>query len=97
MQHVAFVVTPERFDEIEQRLDDAGVEHTPRIPQMPGLLGIYFYDPNGIRLEMACQPADGEAPGVIGCALQTKAQARAELETLGDDGWVEQMIANLAD
>jgi hypothetical protein len=26
-----------------------------------GLLGIYLYDPNGIPLEFACQPEDGEA------------------------------------
>jgi catechol 2,3-dioxygenase-like lactoylglutathione lyase family enzyme len=98
MQHVAFTVTPERFDEIEKRLDAHGVDHTPRIPQLPGLLGIYFYDPNGIRLEMACQPADGDAPGVIGCVTQTKAQARAELETLDvDEAWIEKMVADLPD
>jgi len=99
MQHVSFVVTPERFDEIEKRLDERGIDHTPRIPQLPGLLGIYFYDPNGIRLEMACQPEDGDAPVVIGCVLQTKAQARAELETLDgvDEAWIESMVAALPD
>jgi len=92
------VVTPERFDEIEKRLDAHGVDHTPRIPQLPGLLGIYFYDPNGIRLEMACQPEDGDAPVVIDCVLQTKAQAGAELKTLGvDDAWIERMVAALPD
>jgi glyoxylase I family protein len=97
MQHVAFTVTAKRFDEIERRLDERGIDHTPRIPQLPGLLGIYFYDPNGIRLEMACQMADGEAPGVVACVTQTKAQARAELETLGgvDAKWIERMVAAL--
>ena len=99
MQHVSFVMTPERFDEIERRLDEHGIDHTPRIPQLPGLLGIYFYDPNGIRLEMACQPEDGETPVVIDCVLQTKAQARAELETLDgvEDAWIERMVAALPD
>jgi catechol 2,3-dioxygenase-like lactoylglutathione lyase family enzyme len=99
MQHVAFTVTPERFDEIERRLDANGIEHTPRIPQLPGLLGIYFYDPNGIRLEMACQPADGEAPVVIDLVTQTKTQARAELETLAnvDAAWIDRMVADLPD
>jgi len=99
MQHVAFTVTPDRFDEIEKRLDANGIDHTPRIPQLPGLLGIYFYDPNGIRLEMACQPEDGDAPGVIDGVLQTKAQARAELETLDgvDAAWIERMVAALPD
>src|SRR6266851_8522785 len=57
----------------------------------PGLLGIYFYDPNGIRLEFACQPEDGEAPAVIPFITQTKAEGRAELETLPDvmPEWIE--------
>jgi hypothetical protein len=41
------------------------------------LLGIYFYDPNGIRLEFACQPEDGEAPAGLPLRHQTKAEARA--------------------
>lgn len=98
MQHVAFVVTPERFAEIEERLDAYGVEHTPPIPQLPGLLGIYFYDPNGIRVEMACQPADGETPDVLKGNTQTKAQARTELETLDvDSQWIDRMLAHLPD
>lgn len=52
------------------------------IAQLPGIFGLYFYDLNGIRLEFACQPDDGEAPGVIICVTQTKAEARAELATL---------------
>ncbi len=93
MQPVAFTVTASRFKDIERRLEQHGVPHSGAIPQMPGLLGIYFYDPNGLRLEFACQPEDGEAPGVIACSTQTKAQARAELETLDVDAdWVEQMV-----
>jgi hypothetical protein len=67
------------------------------IPQLPGLLGIYFYDPNGIRLEFACQPEDGEAPAVIPCITQTKAEARAELETLPGvtPKWIEEHLAAL--
>jgi len=99
MQHVAFVVTPERFDEVEKRLDEHGIDHTPRIEQLPGLYGIYFYDPNGIRLEMACQPADAGAPGVLDCTTQSKAEARAELATLDgvDAAWIERMVAVLPD
>lgn len=99
MQHVAFTVTPARFDEIERRLDEHGIAHTDRIPQLPGMLGIYFYDPSGIRLEMACQPADGGAPNVLDCVRQTKSQARAELETLAgvDAAWIERMVSDLPD
>lgn len=41
------------------------IEYIRPVPQLPGLLGIYFYDPNGIRLEFAGQPEDGETPAVI--------------------------------
>jgi catechol 2,3-dioxygenase-like lactoylglutathione lyase family enzyme len=98
MQHVAFVVTEKRFYEIEQRLKDKGIEYNGPTPQLPGLIGIYFYDPNGIRMEMACQPADGESPDVITCNTQTRAVARAELETLTDDGaWIDSMLKTLKD
>jgi len=68
----------------------------------PGLLGIYFYDPNGTRLEFACQPEDGEAPAVISCVMiscviQTKAEAREELLTLpgATPDWIEMRLAAL--
>ena len=64
------------------------------IPQLPGLLGIYFYDPNGIRLEIACQPEDGAMPAVIPCITQTKAEARAELKSLpgATPEWIERRL-----
>ena len=97
MQHCAFVVTAERFREVEARLRSRDIEYIGPIPQLPGLLGIYFYDPNGIRLEFACQPEDGETPAVIPCITQTKAEARAELETLPGvtPEWIERRLAGL--
>ena len=96
MQHCAFVVTEERFKALEQRLDENGIKHSGPIPQLPGLLGIYFFDPNGIRLEFACQPADAEEPDVMRTMAQTKDEAREELMTLSDDPlWVEEMLAAL--
>jgi catechol 2,3-dioxygenase-like lactoylglutathione lyase family enzyme len=98
MQHVAFVVTEKRFYEIEQRLKDKGIEYNGPTPQLPGLIGIYFYDPNGIRMEMACQPADGENPEIMTRNTQTRAVARAELETLTDDqAWIDKMLCTLDD
>lgn len=99
MQHCAFVVTPERFKDIEVRLEKHGIDYNGPIPQLPGLMGLYFYDPNGLRLEFACQPDDGEAPDVIGCVAQTKTEAGSELETLpgADAGWIAEMTANLPD
>ncbi len=97
MQHCAFVVTPERFKLLEERLKKAGIEYNGPIPQLPGLLGIYFMDPNGIRMEFACQPADGERPRVIDCVLQTKAEAGAELATLpgATKEWLARRLAPL--
>jgi len=56
--------------EVEARLKARGIDYIGPIPQLPGLLGIYFYDPNGIRLEFACQPEDGERPAVIAWRLR---------------------------
>lgn len=91
MQHCAFVVTPGRFAEIEERLKKRGVDYLGPIPQLPGLVGIYFFDPNGIRLEFACQPADGEQPNVLRCNTQTKEELRRELQTLPGAAaeWIE--------
>ncbi len=99
MQHCAFVVTQERFREVEERLRRHNVSYFGPIPQMPGLDGIYFFDPNGIRLEFACQPADGEHPDVLSCSLQTKEEAEQELRTLAgvDAAWLQEMTANLPD
>jgi hypothetical protein len=89
------VSSPERFREVEARLNSHGIDYIGPIAQLPGLLGIYFYDPNGIRLEFACQPEDGEAPAVIPCVTQTKAEARDELTTLPDvtPEWIERHLA----
>lgn len=97
MQHCAFVVTPERFRDLEERLKKAAMEFIGPILQLPGLLGIYVVDPNGIRLEFACQPADGDRPGVIDGVLQTKAEAGAELATLpgATRDWVARRVAAL--
>jgi glyoxylase I family protein len=99
MQHCAFTVTPARLREIEARLKARGIDYIGPIPQLPGLVGIYFYDPNGIRLEFACQPADGEDPAVIACVRQTKAEARGELAGLPDVSaeWIEARLAALRD
>lgn len=97
MQHCAFVVTPQKFREIEARLQRYDVPYIGPVPQLPGLDGIYFIDPNGIRLEFACQAADGEDPRVIPCLAQTKDEAGAELATLEgvDEAWLDEMTKAL--
>ena len=90
-------MTASRFREVEARLKARGIDYIGPIPQLPGLLGIYFYDPNGIRLEFACQPEDGNRPAVLPCVTQTKSEASHELRTIPDvdAAWVEEMIAAL--
>jgi catechol 2,3-dioxygenase-like lactoylglutathione lyase family enzyme len=82
MQHCSFVVMPKRFAEIEQRLKSRKIDYIGPLPQLPGLLGIYFYDPNGIRLEFCCQPQDGDDQQVLRCNRQTEAELQGELQTL---------------
>jgi len=86
MQHVAFAVTPANFEALQRRLRAARVPADGPIDILPGLVSVYFFDPNGIRLEACCQPAAGESPGVIGSVLQTRGEARKELATLAGAG-----------
>jgi catechol 2,3-dioxygenase-like lactoylglutathione lyase family enzyme len=97
MQHCSFVVTPEKFREVEDRLRKHKIDYIGPIPQMPGLDGIYFFDPNGIRLEFACQAADNNNPNVINCCLQTKEGAARELRTIPgvDAAWIDEMTSTL--
>jgi catechol 2,3-dioxygenase-like lactoylglutathione lyase family enzyme len=98
MQHCAFAVTVSRFEEIQRRLKAQGVKFDGPIDILPGLRSIYFYDPNGIRLEACCEYAAGERPGVIASVLQTKDEARAELASTGSSAaWIDRMVANLPD
>ena len=97
MQHIAFVVTPTKFKDIQSRLLQHRIEFDGPIDILPGMQSIYFFDINGIRLEACCQPADGESPAVIDCVLQTKQIALDELRTTGaDEAWLEAMTANLS-
>ncbi len=82
MQHVAFAVTARGFAAIQKRLKKAGVAVDGPIDVLPGLKSIYFFDPNGIRLEACCQPAAKDKQRVIKSVAQKRAAARAELESI---------------
>ena len=97
MQHIAFVVTPAQFKDIQSRLLQRRIDFDGPIDILPGMQSIYFFDINGIRLEACCQPADGDSPAVIDCVVQTKQVALAELRTMGaDEAWLEAMTVNLS-
>jgi catechol 2,3-dioxygenase-like lactoylglutathione lyase family enzyme len=95
MQHCAFVTTPERFRDIQERLKKHNVPFTGPIAQMPGIVGIYFFDNNDIRLEIDCQLGDGDNQEVIGMFTQSKREAAAELATLpgADAAWVQKYMS----
>ncbi len=98
MQHCAFAVTPEQFEALQSRLDKEGYEYDGPVDILPGLVSIYFLDPNGIRLEACCQPKAGAAPRVIESVLQTRSEARAELVSTGaTDLWVESVLDSMPD
>ena len=86
MQHVAFAITPAQFAAMEERLRAASVPFDGPIDILPGLVSIYFLDPNGIRLEACCQPKAGEKPTVIGSVAQSRTEALKELESI-DREW----------
>jgi catechol 2,3-dioxygenase-like lactoylglutathione lyase family enzyme len=95
MQHVAFNVPRDRFDEMVAHVKSCGVPVIGPVPLGGRFWSAYFFDPNGIRLELATSLAD-ESLGVVESVLQTEAEARAELETLFDDPaeverWLKQM------
>ena len=96
MQHLAFSISAENFIALRQRLLARNVTVDGPIEIMPGIFSIYFYDPNGIRLEACCKPDHGTAQRVIEQLGQTKSVARSELETLhGEHAWLDHVTASL--
>ena len=99
MQHVSFAVAPESQARIRARLEAAGYAHQGPIEVLPGVHSVYVFDPNGIRLEFSCQPADGDGePHIVRGVAMTKREARAELTTLTSDRhWLDWATQDLAD
>jgi catechol 2,3-dioxygenase-like lactoylglutathione lyase family enzyme len=95
MQHVAFHVPPERFDTMVERVKGCGVPVIGPVPLGGRFWSAYFYDPNGIRLELATDRS-GESRSVVESVLQTEEEARAELATLfSDPSEVERWLAQM--
>ena len=99
MQHVAFTVTAQVFDDIQDRLTSMGVSFLGPITILKTSKSIYFFDPNGIRLEATCLPATSDAGGVVASAAQRRADARSELETIegADQDWIERRLSAFED
>ena len=96
MQHCAFTATEQRFHELVARLQAANVATIGPIPVGAGTWSIYFYDPNGIRLEFCYQAQDGDDVCVAERWTQTQDEALAELRTLSQDTqWLQRITSHL--
>ena len=96
MQHVSFAVTERRFSEILKNLEKNKIEVLGPINVGCDTYSVYFFDPNGIRLEFSHQKESDIR--VVRRWRQTKEQALAELRTLsGDADWLAAMVAHLPD
>lgn len=94
MQHVSFAVSESRFHEIVERVKKADLPYLGPINVGAETYSIYFFDPNGIRLEFSHQKE--AEPKVVERWRQTRAEALAELRTLSQDAaWLETMVAHL--
>lgn len=94
MQHVSFTVTKERFEQVLKKVKDAGLAILGPINVGVDTWSIYFYDPNGIRLEFSHQ--NESDPQVVKRWTQTKAEALEELRTLSsDEAWLKAVVAHL--
>jgi len=97
MQHVSFVCGPKRYREILERLKANGVTINagPLLTIPPAIHSFYFFDPNGIRLEIVCDlDGDEEDLQVIRSCSMTETELRAELGTISSDkAWIDDMVA----
>lgn len=95
MQHLAFSVAPDSMDSLVAHIKSCGVDVIGPVSLGGRFLSAYFYDNNGVRLEL-CTTSDAEQLEVVSSVLQSRAEARAELTTLFNDAvevdqWLEQM------
>lgn len=83
MQHVAFHVGRADFEAAQDRLRDHDVPFIGPVDRVVRL-SIYFYDNNGIRLELTTHP-EGDEFSTVDTLLMTREEAEQELATLYDD------------
>jgi catechol 2,3-dioxygenase-like lactoylglutathione lyase family enzyme len=94
MQHVSFAVSEERFNEVKRRIESAGLSYLGPINVGCDTWSIYFFDPNGIRLEFSHQKE--AVPRVVERWRQTREEALEELRSLNNDkDWLATMVAHL--
>ncbi len=95
MQHVAFATSADGAEDLLRRLRAHGRDFQGPLETLPGLMSVYFFDNNGIRLEFAWRPVDvGDDVHVIASVPQPRADAVDELRTLhADEAWIDGVTA----
>jgi catechol 2,3-dioxygenase-like lactoylglutathione lyase family enzyme len=100
MQHVSFVCGPKRYREILERLKVNCVKIVagPLVTIPPAIHSFYFFDPNGIRLEIVSDlEGDDEDLQVIRSCGMDEAELRRELASVSNDApWIDKMIAAMS-
>ena len=100
MQHVSFVCGPKRYQEMLARLKANGVAVAagPLLTIPPAIHSFYFFDPNGIRLEIVCDyDGDKEDPQVVRSCAMTEPELRAQLASIcNDKAWIEDMVVTMS-
>jgi catechol 2,3-dioxygenase-like lactoylglutathione lyase family enzyme len=100
MQHVSFVCGPRRYREMLERLkaNDVTIVAGPLLTIPPAIHSFYFFDPNGIRLEIVSDlEGDEEDLQVIRSCAMPEAELRAQLATISDDkAWIDDIVAAAA-
>ena len=98
MQHCSFTTTQQQFETLHARLQAEGVPVIGPVHVGERTWSLYFFDPNGIRLEFSWQEADGDDLRVVERWTQTRQQAQAELRSLcNDPAWLEAVTRHLPD
>lgn len=99
MQHMSFACMPSRFVEMQDRLKRNGVAIVfgPQVVLPPNIQSIYFFDPNGIRLEISADMSGTDADlNVVRSVLMNREAMQSELAKVSDDpAWIGEMLANM--
>lgn len=96
MQHCSFTTTETQFAVLHERLRAEGVPVIGPVNVGAQTWSIYFFDPNGIRLEYSWQEDDGDDVQVVQRWTQTREEALQELRTLSEDKqWLHDVTQHL--
>jgi glyoxylase I family protein len=100
MQHLSFACGPRRHRELLERVKAEGIAITagPLVIIPPAITSFYFFDPNGIRLEIVSD-LDGKEEDfeLVESCRMTEPEMRAQLEGIsGERAWIDKMIAAMS-